>query len=512
MITLIRPPAMISKFADAGPLTPPIGPAYLASSLREAGFSVTIIDAIGENPFQVTPLSSYEGSMLAIGLTSEELVDRIPPESAVFGVSLMFSQDWLESRRMIQLVKARYPEIPILVGGEHPTALGEFLLKTTPEIDFCVFGEGEETLVDLVQTMAGSQDYSQVKGIAYRAGNQVVRTPARSRKKNVDDIPRPAWDLVPLENYLENGLGFGVNRGRSIPILATRGCPYQCTFCSNPSMWTTLWVSRDPAKVVEEIQDYIRRYRATNFDFYDLTAIIRKEWIMRFTDLIKQKGLKFTWQLPSGTRSEAIDREVSERLSRSGCRNMNYAPESGSESELKRIKKKINIGRIIQSMKDAVEVGINVKANIIIGLPDVTRREIWQTLGFTCRMAWIGVHDTAIVIFSPYPGSELFDLLRKRGRIQELDEAYFLSLAGYKDYMRTVSYADGISSAELSFYRILGMGLFYFIQYVTRPWRFFKTVRNFLTHKQESRLDQALRSMVDRLYRVRRSASQLSNG
>src|SRR6476620_3967712 len=124
-----------------------------------------------------------------------------------------------------------------------------------------------------------------------------------------------------------------------MPMIATRGCPYQCTFCSNPEMWTTRWYAREPGKVLDEIQLYMDKYAATNFDFYDLTAIVKRSWIIQFTNEILTRKMKFTWQLPSGTRSEAIDDEVSRLLYASVCWNMSSAPESGSPEVLKRIKK-----------------------------------------------------------------------------------------------------------------------------------------------------------------------------
>ena len=93
--------------------------------------------------------------------------------------------------------------------------------------------------------------------------------------RNLDDIPWPAWDLVPLYKYLDHGLGYGVDLGRSMLILATRGCPYQCTFCSNPSMWTTRYM-RPPADVVDEIEWLVSGYGANSLDFEDLTAIVKK--------------------------------------------------------------------------------------------------------------------------------------------------------------------------------------------------------------------------------------------
>jgi radical SAM superfamily enzyme YgiQ (UPF0313 family) len=112
--------------------------------------------------------------------------------------------------------------------------------------------------------------------------NEIIANPKRPRIRDLDDLPLPAWDLFPLENYLSEGHGWGVNRGRSMPIVASRGCPYQCTFCSNPNMWTTRWVVRKVDNVIEEIVLYINKYNATNFDFQDLTAIVKKDWIKDF--------------------------------------------------------------------------------------------------------------------------------------------------------------------------------------------------------------------------------------
>ena len=145
------------------------------------------------------------------------------------------------------------------------------------------------------------------------------------------------------------------------------------------------------------------RYGATNFDFYDLTAIVKRKWIIEFTNMILERKMEFTWQLPSGTRSEAIDTEVSELLYKSGCRNMSYAPESGSPAVLKRIKKVVELDRLEASVIGAVRAGLNVKLNIIMGFPNESRQELGQTVRFLARMGAAGVHDMSISLFSPYP-------------------------------------------------------------------------------------------------------------
>jgi radical SAM superfamily enzyme YgiQ (UPF0313 family) len=284
-----------------------------------------------------------------------------------------------------------------------------------------------------------------------------------------------------------------------MPMLATRGCPYECTFCSNPEMWTTRWIARNPTKVLDEMRLYQERYGATNFDFYDLTAIVKRSWIIEFTQMILDKKMQFTWQLPSGTRSEAIDGEVSRLLYESGCRNMSYAPESGSPEVLKRIKKVVKLDRLEKSVRGAVNSKLNVKLNIIMGFPNESRKELRQTVSFLFRMGLAGVHDMSISIFSPYPGSELYHDLRKSGKIPELSDEYFLGLGAYKDFSAPVSFTEGLSPSKLNAYRIIGFLVFYGTEYAVRPWRLVRLIQNLVQHRQESRLDKSLQDLAHRI-------------
>ena len=525
-VTLVRPTLLVPTWSDSGPLTPPIGPAYLASSLREVGHEVRIVDGVGENPFQVTSL--FDGRVAGIGLTSEEIADRVAQTSDVdlVGVSCMFSQDWPEVRRLIRMIRRRLPDVPIVTGGEHITAVPEFTLATVPEVDYCVLGEGEQALVELVDSLfrgdgpqgnrvAGEGlpcgpvpcDPGAVAGVVSRdAQGGIRRGNVRARIRDLDSIPPPAWDLVPIDNYLDHELGYGVNRGRSMPMLATRGCPYECTFCSNPLMWTTRWAARKTELVLEEMERYIQEYRATNFDFYDLTAVVQRDWIVDFCRLILKRGHDITWQLPSGTRSEALDGEVTRLMYQAGCRNMSYAPESGSVAVLRRIKKKVKLDRLESSVKAAVRNSVNVKLNIIMGFPDETRREIWQTIRFLARMGAAGIHDASVSLFSPYPGSEIFNDLVESGGIGEMNDDFFLSLGTYKDFSMSTSYATKTSGFEINLYRMVGMATFYGVQYLVRPWRLVSLLSNLLRGKQESRLDKSLQDLARRFGKSRRPA------
>jgi len=503
-ICIVRPPTLTSVGAVGQDAVPPIGPAYITGALLAAGHQVSAVDAVGEALEQYTRLEGYT-NVLVHGLTGDQIVERIPANTEIIGISTMFSVEWPITKRIISDIRQGFPDALIVVGGEHITAAPDFSFDSCPAIDVGVLGEGEETMLDLADAFKAGRDFSTVPGIVYRNDGVISRTTTRARIRAINDIPRPSWEIWPAEAYIDRELTHGINLGRCMPILASRGCPYQCTFCSSPQMWTTLWKSRDPEDVIAEMKFYMDRYQATNFDFYDLTAIVKKDWIVDFCNRLIDEQLNITWQLPSGTRSEAIDAEVVGLLYRSGCRSMNYAPETGSPDELKRIKKKCKVDRMLDSMRDAHRAGVAIKVNFIFGLPGATWSDVRKTFKFFTRLAWVGVDDIACFPYSPYPGTELFDQLVKSGRIV-VNEEYFISLLGYTDISNSVSYSEFISSRQLAVLNILGMAFFYSLNYVIRPWRAVSFVMGVLRGKNSSKLTMALTNT-----RRKRQAERLFN-
>ena len=490
-VSLVRPPTLTSIGAVGQDAVPPIGPAYVGGSLVAAGHHVTAVDAVGEALEQYTLLRGYK-NIVVHGLTAEEIVERMDPDADVIGISSMFSVEWPITGLVIDAIREAFPNALIVLGGEHVTAAPDFSLESCDAIDVGVIGEGEATMLHVVEAYARGEGFENVPGIVYRGPDgQPVHNAPRPRIRDVDTIPEPDWTMWPVEQYIDRELTHGVNLGRSMPILASRGCPYQCTFCSSPQMWTTLWRARDPRQLVDEMKRYMERYDVTNFDFYDLTAIVKKDWIVEFCELLEAENLDITWQLPSGTRSEAIDDEVVELLYRSGCRSMNYAPESGSPAELKRIKKKVKLDRMLDSMRGAHRAGVKIKVNFIFGLPGETWEDVRNTFKFFAKLAWVGVDDIACFPYSPYPGTELFHELVESGKIV-VDEEYFISLLGYTDIPNSTSYSEFISSRQLAMLNISGMAFFYALSFLFRPARAVQFVWGVLTGDNSTKLTMAL--------------------
>lgn len=469
-VALIRPFAVMSRNAYSTPITLPIGLAYLAAVLELAKYPVTIVDGIGEDIHNIHVSSC--GRFNLQGLSAEGIVDRIPPESKVIGISMMFSQEWLEHRKLIHSIRARFPSAKIVAGGEHSTAMPEYVLRDCPDIDYVIAGEGEMAILQLVHAIYHGISTEGIGGLSYLSADGAFQTSGLSpRLMHVDELPRPAWHLCPVQSYFIDNWTMGIARGRNMPILASRGCPYQCTFCSNPGMWTTRYKLRNVDEVISEIEWLIERYQANSIDFFDLTAIVKKDWIIEFCAKLKEKGISVVWQLPSGTRSEALDAEALQAIYDANCRYLVYAPESGSQRSLEMIKKKLKLDKTINSVRMAVNIGQTVKVNFIIGFPHENFSDVWKTVSLMFRMALIGVHDSNLAIFTPYPGSELYTQLVDDGSISGVNDEYFANLILQFDFTVAKSYAPHMSGMTLVVWRAIGQFGFYAISYAIRPWR-----------------------------------------
>ena len=404
----------------------------------------------------------------------------------------MFSSSWHHSRRVIGAMAAAFPTVPIIVGGEHATADYERLLRRVPEVLCCVLGEGEETIVDIAAHLTHGLPLDDVPGLALRnSRDEVVTTADRLRIREVDEIPWPDWETVSLSTYMDRGLCHDAYSGRTMVMLASRGCPYQCTFCSSPQMFGTRYIARDPRKLIEEMRHYYDTLGVRYFEFHDLTMIVRRDWILQFSKMLVEEGLDVQWAMPSGTRSEALDAEVLGWMKRAGCRSFGYAAESGSATELKRIKKHLDIPRMLGSMRAAVQQGMITRCHLIVGLPDQTKTDLLKTLWFITRVAWVGAHDVGCYAFSPYPGSELYHRLIAEGRIdiEAEDHDRLLALNVSTNYKIPRSWTPHLPAWSIGKLCLAMMSYFYMAQFLFHPQRLVALVRNIIRNDRQTYLE-----------------------
>jgi len=234
---------------------------------------------------------------------------------------------------------------------------------------------------------------------------------------------------------------------------------------------------RNVKDVVDEIDFLIKKYNTNSIEFYDLTAIVKKEWILDFCNELDKRNINISWQLPSGTRSEALDFDTLSAIYRTGCDLLVYAPESGSENSLKMIKKKLKLKNLTKSAQTAVKIGHNVKINMIIGFPHETYKDVFKSIFYGIKMALIGVHDCNYATFTPYPGSEVYDELLNNNKIRKPSDSYFTDLLVQFDLTKATSYCDNISGRMLSLLRFVALSSYYITVYLRYPNRIFRILR-----------------------------------
>lgn len=504
-ITFVQPPSLMAVDNYSTITQPPLGIAYLAAYAREHGHDVHVVDAVGAAVTRIQPWPR-RARRLFQGLSIEEIVAEVPPDTDIIGVSCMFTHAWPMVRELMIALKDAFPQARLIAGGEHITSLWSEVFAQTP-VDVCVLGEGEITLIELLSAFeAGPKDLSGIKGIAYRDGAGVaVKAPPRSRIADPDMLPWPAWDLMDPMAYLAGSTFMGPAAGRSIPMLATRGCPYRCTFCSSPNMWTQFWKARDPAKVADEIEYYVQKYGANDFQFQDLTAIVRKDWIIAFCNELIGRKLDITWSLPVGTRSEAIDGEVPALLMASGCHHVTYAPESGSERILKSIEKKVHLEHLEQSARTSLQAGMKVCLFTIVGFPQEEPEDIWKTFRWLRRMARLGVHEIAVSTFVPLPGTQLFHETNKILPIT-VDDEYCYWMTGATSLFTVRSWNPRLTDRQLLLLKLWGMFQFYGLAYLYHPSRIWRLVVNWVRGRQETKVDRVIHEFSSKLRVVFKSA------
>jgi len=492
-ITLINPPILTYNSPFRLQPTPPLGLALIAGVLDQNGHQVNIIDCVAESPDKRV---SFKGKIDKIGLLDEDIFAKIPSNTDLVGISCMFSDNWLHTRLLIDEIATKLPNCKVIVGGEHFTAAPEKCFNDSNKLFAGVFGEGEQTIENIAKCLESKSKFEDCDGIWFRNSlGQVVQNKRRIRIANPELDSMPGWHLFPIDKYKEHNISYGVGHSFSLPLLATRGCPYECTFCSSPNMWGRQYLMRSPEHVFKEIRYIHDVFGATNIDFYDLTAILKKSWIVKFCKILIESEIGITWQIPAGTRAEAIDDEVSKYLFDSGCTHITYAPESGSPKVLKEIKKRVNLDSMLQSIKHSSKNGLNIKLNMIIGFPTETHFDILKTTLFLIKCSWYGANDAFPGILSAYPGTVMFNEINKNGNLK-FDDEFLINILESSSIYNSPTYSRHLSKFWVLFYFHLILILFYASNYLFRPWRFFTTIKNVATKNYNSRAEKTLGEFI----------------
>lgn len=326
-ILLINPyPNADSPFFGGAPIAP-LGLMFLAGVLEKNNYDVKIIDAFLEE------LDQYH--------LSKKIISENPD---IVGIT-SDSANYFESLRVAGLVKNVSKAI-VVMGGVHVTIRPKQIFNY-PDVDIVVFGEGEYTMLEIVQRIETGKSLDGCLGcFAKENGNKIYNSP-RPRIKELDLLPMPARHLLPFKRYQSN------------IIISSRGCPYSCTFCSSKEIWGNIYTFRSPEKVVDEIEFLIEKYEIESIYFGDENFTLKRERIIGICNELKRRNIQITWSCSS--RVDLVDKELLVTMYDAGCTSLWYGIESGSEKSLI----KINKGITLETVRHAVK--ITREAKIVVG-------------------------------------------------------------------------------------------------------------------------------------------------
>jgi radical SAM superfamily enzyme YgiQ (UPF0313 family) len=281
--------------------SPPIGLASLAAYVREKGFEVNILDCFGESP---CASREYRKEFIRIGLGEEEIFERIDREAMLIGISIHSGMVASFCLNLALGIKKRF-NIPVVVGGPHVSGNYKDFLKGG--VDFAVIGEGETPLIVLVQRLSSGGVVTDIPGVVSKERSS---KPAPNTPVDMDVLPFPAWDLVPLANYWALKMTHAPVSGRFAPIITSRGCPFNCSFCSTPFISNRKWRGYSPRRIVSELEYLKEQFGIEDVFIQDDNFSINSERVIAFCELLERKNLGIRLSLPSGIRLETISPEL----------------------------------------------------------------------------------------------------------------------------------------------------------------------------------------------------------
>lgn len=389
MKVLLVQPRQADRFYDFVRL-PPLGLAYIAAALRRDGHEVTILDAAN---------SSDENSALAAALR------RSDPQLVGFSASTpLFAPALAMARRL----KTWRPEVRTLFGGVHASWKPE-AVAARPEVDYVVFGEGEVTAVELVQALMAGRKPAGVHGVAYRDQNRVVVNPPRRLAANLDDLPVPAYDLLPISSYSRPQS----SRRVVCSMITSRGCPYSCIFCDANLVFGRRYRFHSPERTLQEAFLLKERFGVREISFKDSEFTLDLGRLERLCDLMVAEKLDVRWTCNS--RVGRLTEALLGKMHAAGCRTIWFGVESGDPQVLRALKKEITLQAVEETFRLSRRAGIGTVANFLVGSPGESAATLKKTLDLAMKLNPDYVNFSRLV---PYPGTELFDMALASGWIK----------------------------------------------------------------------------------------------
>jgi len=373
----------------------PLGLAYIAAALRDQGHHVMVYD------FQVTRGDFFQ------------FIRNFQPD--VFGISVT-TPTAKTAGFLAGEIKKKYPGRPIIVGGPHISIVKDKAFTEAEGYDYLVCGEGEKTIVELMDVVSGERSPGQVKGICYRESGRIFETEARGFIEDLDQLPHLPIELFNYRKYVPTPGTF--IHLPSIAFLSSRGCPFNCAFC-NKDMFGNTVRQMSARRMVDEIIEIKRKYHVREINFYDDTFTLSKKRVFEFCDLLRSRNVDIKWKCDS--RVDTITREMIFEMKKAGCFSISFGVESGDNRILKKIGKGITTEQVKNVFNWSREEGIFRTAFFMINLPGDTRESIEKTIRFSRE---IEPDYVSFELTKPLPGTKIREALSGEANLNIKDELW----------------------------------------------------------------------------------------
>ncbi len=412
----------VEKFdADAFPL----GIAYIAANARKNGYSVDVAEL-----------------RLWGKAWKENLRNKIEKERPRYVGITCVTPLIKECRSIASFVRETDKNIKIIIGGPHPTVMPEEVAKLD-EFDIVVIGEAELTVPEILR----GDDLEKVKGIIYKKDGGLVRTPPREINMDLDKLPWPTYDLIPVDRYVNPFLG------KSVIIATGRGCPFRCIFCPSNLIGGGKYRLRNITDVADEMEFLYKKYNVRGFMIMDETFTLYPERVTEMCREIKKRNMKIKWACD--TRVSTVNEELLKTMKDAGFRLVKFGIESGDNEILRLCKKGITTDMVRKAVKLAKEAGLEVHGFFIIGHAYDTKETILKTIEFSKELPLDYVQFSIMV---PFPGTEIYRMAKEGEGIRLLSDDW----NEFKKYGRPIIELPTVSREELEKFHAMAYKQFYF--------------------------------------------------
>lgn len=380
-ILLIYPP---SKGVT---VMPPLGVGYLAGALARRGIRVQVVDMCrGDRNWS----------------SVNELLRRERTDFIGLSVS---TPNYLPAKRIASMLKDSGTEAKFLLGGPHASALKARALADF-QADVLFVGEAEESLIEYVDAVSNGRSLENIAGLVFQSEGEIVETTHVDFNQDLDTLPLPLWNQIDPGAYPAVPHQLFVRKLPVAPILTTRGCPFNCYFCSSTRLYGSTLRKRSPECVVEEMAMLERDFSVREFHMEDDCLTLDHRHITKLCELLIARSEPLTWKTPNGLSVNSLDRGVLTLMRRAGCYQISLGIETLSQRSINEMGKRYHASKLKEVIREANGIGLEIQGLFIIGLPSEKNEDIQETIR---KAPALGLDLAHFAIFSTLPGSEYGD-------------------------------------------------------------------------------------------------------